>query len=204
MRQLFNYFLLGLLIFFVYCNQSDHNEQTFINSKKDKALERVSDSIRIWLSSFKNDPELSKSLIEDLVKYFKENESTDHGTFPSRDGDIELFYGVMELLRKKAENDTYALRLLIMLSCTIKRSPEFTEYLMKLTPNLAIKNTTGFVLVYKQLDKTERDIVIKNLEYLKGPYEYRLFQTKLNEIKDNSLRKTAIELKQRFEKELMK
>lgn len=205
MRQLLYFFSLGLMIFVVYCNKNNSNEQRNVSSKEGKALqESVSDSVRFLLSGLKNGSEISDLFVENLLRKFKENENIAKGAFPSREGDVQLFYGAMELLTKRAENDDQALKLLIKLSCVMKRSAEFADKLIKLTPRLATQNISGFVAMYKQLDSAEKTIAIQNLEYLEGPSEYKLFQAKLDGITDDSLKQTASEIKKRLEEYLMK
>jgi hypothetical protein len=167
-------------------------------SSTDKPLEEVQlhTRIRQALESVRKDSVIDYASLDSLLHYFELNEKLTRktGGFPQQDGDLSLLQNTTDYLIEKASRDYICMKFLIRLSLTVSRIVEYSEHLTESIPQMAIKNTEGFVKAYRDLEK-QRGYLIESIEYIGGPKELNHLLSNLDQLKDSGLRGTVIDLR---------
>lgn len=158
--------------------------------------------IRMLLKKIKVDLQLDNANLGRLLELFKNNECGKNNDFFSQRGDDELFYETINYLKVKPDLNIDYFRFIIKLSLVIKKSVEINEFLSEVIPELALLNINNFVKVYGELEPPERQILITDMENLKGPAQYKLLKKNLDSV-SNDLTKTAQEIKHKTESYLL-
>jgi hypothetical protein len=181
----------------------DNNENT-VNYQGVKLTTNVVDSIKVLLAEINSNSDLNMKELERLLSYFSLNEKITDNSFFSYDENNKLFYLAIDVIRKKMNSNINYQFFLLKLSLIIRNNAEVSEYLIKLTPQIANLNTEGFVKIYETLNVEEKDKIIGNLEYFEGPNEYKKFNENLDAITNSKLKPIASELKIKLYEYLLK
>lgn len=57
-----------------------------------------------------------------------------------------------------------------------------SQHIAHTMPKLALSNTEGFVMIYRELDRSKKKALIDSLQYFDGPESYEQFNSNLDSI----------------------
>ena len=189
-------FLTILFTLLIACS----NEKSGQNDQSSEAISKLVSNaecgstlkIRDLLSNVRDAKKLELSTVFSVINLFKENEDSSGYCFgfPHKEVDTALFYWFKDSLISASIGDYRFIPLYVGLTNIISKNAEWSEMLTDEFHKIALENTGGLIMVFKDLDNKNNDLMTLSIGYL-GEFDYlEIFIEKLNGISDSSLQET--------------
>jgi hypothetical protein len=190
------YFFTFVVMLFAYNSDgSEHTESDAENSPKREC--KTTTKLRSLLSNVDKTETVELIVADSILNLFEENENspdTCYG-FPYVDKDNKLFYHFVNKLIALSYHDYRYILRYVELANIINKNVEWSEALTEDLHKIALKNTHGFVLAYKDLETDKREFVLYSLAFLYELDSIKAFNEKLDKLNDPSLQEAIDEIK---------
>ncbi|MEM8567820.1 MAG: hypothetical protein AAGF85_15265 [Bacteroidota bacterium] len=136
-------------------------------------------------------------LQQKFITHLKDNADQNIDCFFPRDNDeLLLLYKFTNTLVKESSNEQRAIEIILNLDKHMSRAVEYAEHMHDVIPQVALKNTLGFIQEVHKLSGQDRAAILENLEYLESLEAVEKLRSNLLEIKGSQYLATVNEANQ--------